>query len=187
MLLKRGSTKTGFWLLVRGRPGSSTFGSWETAGDRLQVTGDRLRPAAAVLETSLAVDTLIPPAFLLGSSTEDTAEAPAGAEGGLAFVEQEGGAVLGVVDAAAQVVGGEAGGKGGMGAEEAEELQAAGLAGLDFGGVEGEVGSEVEGGEAVGMEDPEGEEVALVVGAVEIASEEGADIVQLLVEHRFPG
>src|SRR5215813_1399879 len=68
MLLKRGSTKTGFWLLVRGRPGSSTFGSWETAGDRLQVTGDRLRPAAAVLETSLAVDALIPPAFLLGET-----------------------------------------------------------------------------------------------------------------------
>src|SRR5215813_2808741 len=69
--------------------------------------------------------------------------ATARAEGGVALVEQEGGALLGVVDAAAEVVGGEAGGEGGIGTEKAEQLQAAGLAGLDLVGVDGEVRSEV--------------------------------------------
>ena len=119
----------------------------------------------------------------LEAAFEDGAEdgilaATAGADGGMTLVEEEGGTLLGVVDAAAEVVGGDAGGEGGIGTEEAEQLQAAGLAGLFFGGVDGEVGSEVEGGEAVGVEDPEGEEVALVVGAMEVGAYEADDFIQ---------
>ena len=119
----------------------------------------------------------------LEAAFEDGAEhgilaAAAGADGRVALVEEEGGALLGVVDAAAQVVGGDTGGECGIGTEEAEELQTAGLAGLSLGGVDGEVGSVVEGGEAVGVEGPEGEEVALVIGAVQVADQEFSDIIK---------
>ena len=66
----------------------------------------------------------------------------------------------------------------GMGGEEAEEAEAEGLAGEFAGRLDGEVGSGAGGGEGVGVEDPEGEDGALLGGAVEVASEEGADVVE---------
>ena len=147
------------------------FGQRADAGEGLGGEEDAFTLAVGVAETALE------------AAGEDGAQdrvlgATARAEGGVALVEQEGGALLRVVDAAAEVVSGEAGGESGIGTEEAEQLQAAGLAGLDFVGVDGEVRSDVQGREAVGMEDPEGEQVALVVRAVEIASEEFQDIIE---------
>jgi len=75
------------------------------------------------------------------------------------------------VNALDQGGGGVAAGEGGMGAEQAEETEAEGFTGKFAGGLDGEVGSGTCGGEAVGVEDPESENGALVLAAMEIASE----------------
>jgi len=74
--------------------------------------------------------------------------------------------------------GGLAAGEGGMGAEQAEEAETEGFAGELASGLDGEVGSGTGVGEAVGVENPESEDGALMVRAVEVASEEGADVVE---------
>src|SRR2546421_9497042 len=66
---------------------------------------------------------------------EDSAQdrilaAVAGADGGMAFVEEEGGALLRVMDAAAQSTGGEVGGERGIGTKQAQESQTESFAGL---------------------------------------------------------
>ena len=65
-----------------------------------------------------------------------------------------------------------------MGGEQAEEAEAESFAGELARGLNGEVGSGAGGGEAVGMKDPERQDGALVPAALEIASEEGGDIVE---------
>src|SRR5437763_12495388 len=65
---------------------------------------------------------------------EDSAQdgilaAVAGAEGGVAFVEEEGGALLGVMDAAAESTGSEVGSKRGIGTQQAQESQTESFAG----------------------------------------------------------
>ena len=95
------------------------------------------------------------------------------------MVEEEGGKLVGVgVNALDQGGGGVAAGEGGMGGEETEETEAEGFAGEFASGLDGEVGSGAGTGEGVGVEDPESEDGALLGGAVEVASEEGADVVQ---------
>src|SRR5205823_10881065 len=102
-----------------------------------------------------------------------------GAEGGMAFVEEEGGALLGAMDAAAQSTGGEVGGERGMGTKQAQELQTESFAGLLQSRLDGEIGSDLGGRKAMSMENPKGDQGALVLGAVEVAGEEGDDVVQL--------
>ena len=77
--------------------------------------------------------------------------------------------------------GGEAAGEGRMGAEEGEEAEAEGFAREAMGGLDGEVRGGAGGGKAMGVKDPEGEDGALVGGAVEEASEEGAEVVEQLL------
>ena len=100
-----------------------------------------------------------------------------GAEDGLGVVEENGGGRA-EAHAGDEGRGGEGGGEGGILAEQAEKLQAESFAGLGLGGEAGEVGSELGGGRAPGVEDPEGEKVALVLGAVEIAADEGGEVVE---------
>ena len=57
----------------------------------------------------------------------------------------------------------EAGGERGFVAQQAKQLQAKALAGVLLGGADIEIGREVRGREAVGMDDPEGEDETLVV------------------------
>ena len=101
--------------------------------------------------------------------------AVAGAEGQVAVVEEQSFARTGAAaDDAPADIGGEDSGI----AEQLEELQAEGFAGLLVDGLDGEEGGDLDGIETVGVEDPEGEEVALVLGAVEVASDEAGEIVE---------
>src|SRR5215470_2337963 len=141
------------------------------AGEGLGRKNDALTFAIGVAETAME------------ATGEDGAQdgilaAVARADGGVAFVEQEGGALLGVMDAAAQVVGGEAGGERGIGTKQAQQLQTESFAGLLHGRLDGEIGSDLSGRKAMSMENPKGEQGALVLGAGEVAGEEGDDIVQ---------
>jgi hypothetical protein len=99
----------------------------------------------------------------------------AGADGGLAFVEQEGG---GVIKALGEGGESEAGGKGGTITQEAEQLQAERLAGLLVGGLYGEIRSDAGRRPTVGVDAPESHEVALVLGALQIAADEVGDLVE---------
>ena len=95
------------------------------------------------------------------------------------MVKEEGGKLAGTgVNALDQGGGGVAAGEGGMGGKEAEEAEAEGFAGEFAGGLDGEVGSEAGGSKTVGVKDPESEDGALVLAALEVASQEGADIVE---------
>ena len=142
------------------------------AGEGLGRKNDPLAFAISVAETAME------------ATGEDGAQngilaAVARADGGVAFVEEEGGALLGIMDAAAQVVGGEIGGERGIGTEQAQQLQTKSFAGLLDGRLDGEIGSDLSGREAMSMENPKGDEGALVLGAVEVAGEEGDDVVEL--------
>src|SRR5437016_1542430 len=88
------------------------------------------------------------------------------------------GALLGVMDAAAEAAGGEVGGKRGMGTKQAQELQTESFAGLFQGRLDREIGSDLGGRKAMSMENPKGDQGALVLGAVEVAGEEGDNVVQ---------
>jgi hypothetical protein len=101
------------------------------------------------------------------------------AEGGGRFVEQKGGRIAGLgVDAIHKRSGGVATGEGGVGAEEAEQAQAKRFAGEFAGGLDCEVRSSSGGREAVSMENPEGEDNALLLAALEITGEEGGNLVK---------
>jgi hypothetical protein len=67
---------------------------------------------------------------------------------------------------------GEAAGEPGFITQEAEQFQADGLAGLFLGGMDIETGRGEEGGVAMGMDDPEGEDDTLFLGALQMASDE---------------
>ena len=141
------------------------------AGEGLGRKNDALAFAIGVAETAME------------ATGEDSAQdrilaAVAGAEGGVAFVEEEGGALLGIMDAAAEAAGGEVGGKRGIGTKQAQELQTESFAGLLQGRLDGEIGSDLGGRKAMSMENPKGDQGALVLGAVEIAGEEGDNVVQ---------
>ncbi|HLJ27652.1 MAG TPA: hypothetical protein VKY85_13150 [Candidatus Angelobacter sp.] len=98
--------------------------------------------------------------------------AGASADGSVAFVEQESGDRLGR-HGQGQIGGLEAAGsEGGAFTEEGEQLQAKGLAGLLVGRADGEVRGDLGRGETVGVEDPEGEDGTLVLGTLEIATDE---------------
>src|SRR5207302_8318110 len=118
------------------------------------------------------------------SAQDGILAAVAGAEGGMAFVEEEGGALLGVMDAAAEAAGGEVGGKRGIGTKQAQELQTESFAGLLQGRLDREIGSDLDGRKAMSMENPKGDQGALVLGAVEVAGEEGDKVVRLTL---WPG
>src|SRR5579872_3052793 len=98
--------------------------------------------------------------------------AGAGADGALTFVEQESGDRLQFH--AEGEVGDEAGGEGRIFTEQVEQLQAEGLAGLLVGRLDGEVGSNLGGVEAVGVEYPESQHGTLVVRALQVAADEAA-------------
>src|SRR5947207_15543984 len=82
------------------------------------------------------------------------------------------------MDAAAQSTGGEVGGERGMGTKQAQELQTESFSGLLQGRLDGEIGSDLGGRKAMSMENPKGDQGALVLGGVEVAGEEGDDVVQ---------
>ena len=141
------------------------------AGEGFGRKNDALAFAIGVSETAME------------ATGEDSAQdrilaAVARAEGGVAFVEEEGGALLRVMDAAAQSTGGEVGGKRGIGTQQAQELQTESFAGLLQGRLDGEIGSDLGGRKAMSMENPKGDQGALVLGAVEVAGEEGDNVVQ---------
>lgn len=69
---------------------------------------------------------------------------------------------------------GEACGESRIPAEDTKQLQAECLARLFAGGLDREIGRDLRGVEAVGVEDPQSENGALMVGAVEIARDEVA-------------
>src|SRR5205807_8998372 len=94
-------------------------------------------------------------AFVTGG--QDGAEsgvlaARAGAEGGLAFIEQEGGDI--VVETLSQRGGGEANGQGRAIRQEAEQLQTQRLAGLLPGRLDGKIGRDAYCLKAMGVEAP---------------------------------
>jgi hypothetical protein len=78
--------------------------------------------------------------------------AAGGAEGGFAFVEQQGGRLA--INVPGEHGRGKAAGEPGFVTQEAEQFQADGLAGLLLGGVDIEAGRGEEGGETMGMDDP---------------------------------
>src|SRR5215467_9598787 len=141
------------------------------AGEGLGRKNDSLAFAISVAKTAME------------ATGEDSAQdgilaAVAGADGGVAFIEEEGGALLGVMDAAAQVVGGEVGSERGIGTKQAQELQTESFAGLFHRRLHREIRSNLGNRKAMSMEDPKGNQGALVVGAVEVAGEEGDNVVQ---------
>src|SRR5215469_1892220 len=102
----------------------------------------------------------------------------AGANSGLKFVEQQSGD--GGIDSAGEGGGGESGAEGGLGTQPAKQLQAESLAGLLVIGTDGEIGSDLSRRKTVSVEDPESEDGALVLGAVEITSDELDDLLEQL-------
>jgi hypothetical protein len=109
------------------------------------------------------------------------------ADGGLAFVEEEGGDGLILHGEGEMGSAKAAGSEGGIFAEKVKQLQAESLAGLLAQGLDGEEGSDLGGVEAVGVKDPESEDGALAFGALEIAGEEGGyfreDVRLLWIRH----
>src|SRR5215471_8792762 len=104
--------------------------------------------------------------------------ARAGADGGLEFVEQQRGD--GRIDSAGEGGGGESGAEGRLSTQPAEQLQAESLARLLVIGADGEIGSDLSRRKTVGMENPESEDGALVLGAVEITADELDDVLEQL-------
>src|SRR5256714_10724384 len=146
------------------------------AGEGLGRKNDAFAFAIGVAETAME------------ATGEDRAQdgilaAVAGADGGVAFVEEEGGALLGVMDAAAQSTGGEVGGERGIGTKQTQELQTESFAGLLHDRLDGEIGSDLGGRKAMSMENPKGDQGSLVLGAVEVGTEkahEGVGKIQHL-------
>jgi len=99
-----------------------------------------------------------------GAEKADDGLGLSGTKGGLPVIEQQGRAALG--DAFHEAGGGQAAARHpGIAGEIAEHLQADGLAGLLFRGVDVEVGSAGKSLKAVGMDDPESQDGALMLGA----------------------
>src|SRR5205823_3703352 len=124
------------------------------AGEGLGRKNDPLAFTIGVAETAME------------ATGEDSAQdgilaAVAGAEGGVAFVEDGGGALLRVMDAAAEAAGGEGGGKRVIWTKQAQELQTESFAGLRQGRLDGEIGSDRGGRKAMSIENPKGDQGAL--------------------------
>src|SRR5262249_36315980 len=86
----------------------------------------------------------------------------------------------GRIDSASEGGGGESGAESRFGAQPAEQLQAESLARLLVIGADGEIRSDLSRRKTVSVKDPQGEDGALVLGAVQIASDELDDLLEQL-------
>ena len=100
-------------------------------------------------------------------------------DAGLTFVEQDGGGST--LHQAAKAGGGNAGRESGKITEQLEELQAERLAGLLLCGLDREIRGDLGSMVAVGVEHPESQNGALMLGAIQVASNESGDIVEELI------
>ncbi|HLJ28150.1 MAG TPA: hypothetical protein VKY85_15670 [Candidatus Angelobacter sp.] len=96
-----------------------------------------------------------------------------GADRGLAFIEQDGGDNP-LFHTASKGGSGKARSKGRMITEQVEQLQAESLTGLLVQGLDGEIWGDLSRRQTVGVEDPESHDGTLIVGTVQVTSDEFA-------------